>query len=350
LTVGLVIAALALLGGLGVHAWWSARRARPVTAERAFLSGDERREPALDGAAGMAEGHAESEGEPIDPLPLPALQRRAGRLDALIDAIVPLPLDQPVAGELAVAHLPSSWRAGSKPIHVEGLNAATGEWEVPRHGVRYEEFQAGVQLTNRSGALNEIEYSEFVQKTQAFAEGVGAMADFPDMLEVIARARELDAFATPLDAQLAITLRASGVAWSVGYVTQCAARQGFVGGAMPGRLVVPGAEEGAPAVLVLSFDPQAALAEEGHTAVVREVSLSLDVPQTEEAAEPFPAWHRTATALAAEMHASVEDSQGAPVTLQAYATIGRELTQLYRSLESRDLAAGSAAARRLFSG
>ena len=46
------------------------------------------------------------------------------------------------------------------------------------------------------------------------------MADFPDMLDVVARARELDDFASQHDAQLAVHLRANGAAWSVGYVQQ----------------------------------------------------------------------------------------------------------------------------------
>ena len=40
---------------------------------------------------------------------------------------------------------------------------------------------------------------------------------------------------------------------------------------------------------------------------------------------------------------------GAPVTLHAFQSIGQELQRLYKALESRDLAAGSAAARRVFS-
>ena len=116
-------------------------------------------------------------------------------LDALIDAIATLSVEVQISGEMAVSHLPPTRRAGSKPFFIEGLNALTKEWEPPFAGQRYSEFQAGVQLANRGGALNEIEYSEFVQKVEAFAEGVGAMADFPDMLEVVARARELDTFA-----------------------------------------------------------------------------------------------------------------------------------------------------------
>ena len=40
---------------------------------------------------------------------------------------------------------------------------------------------------------------------------------------------------------------------------------------------------------------------------------------------------------------------GHAVTLHAFNAIGHELTQMYRALEARDLAAGSASARRLFS-
>ena len=274
--------------------------------------------------------------------------RRAQRVDALIDAIATVTPDAPASGELALAHLPSSNRAGTKPMLIEGLDAETGTWETPTHGRRYGEFQAGVQLANRSGALNEIEFSEFVQKVQGFADGIGALADFPDMLDVVGRARELDAFATAADAQLSLQLRANGVAWSVGFVQQAAARQGFQPGALPGRLVVPGVADGDPPMLVLSFDPQTALTDDPQ-ASLRQVTLTLDVAQTPEIAEPFPAWHSAATALCGELDATAIDERGVPITLHDYDHIGKELQQLYRRLESRDLAAGSPAARRLFS-
>ena len=364
LTVSLAVVAALVLGGVGAQAWWSARRARPrqgPPAGEASATAAGRQEPSLDAqdAAAAADEAPEASaleagasGHPHPVLPgsnrLSSL-RPAARLDALIDAIVILTLESPVTGDLAVAHLPASWRAGSKPLYVEGLNVATQAWEQPVHGQSYAEFQAGVQLANRAGALNEIEYSEFVQKIEAFAQGVGAMADFPDMLEVVARARELDAFSQPLDAQLGLLLRARSVAWSLGYVQQTAARHGFIPGVLPGRMVLPGVQEGDPPVLVLSFDPQVALADDPQDAALREVQLSLDVAQTEEAAEPFPAWHRVATALASDMDALLVDDQGRAVTLHAFDAIGKELQQLYRTLESRDLAAGSAAARRLFS-
>lgn len=341
LTTALVLLGGAVLLALALQAWWTLRRVRPrklASAEVAPAAAPERIEPAL--------------GPAIETPPRPAL-RRPARLDALIDALVPLTLEQPVSGEAVIAHLPATRRAGSKPFYVEGLDTETGDWEAPAPGRRYGELQAGVQLASRSGALNEIEYSEFVQKVQAFADALGASADVPDMLEVVARARELDALASPLDAQLTVTLRANGVAWSWGYLQQAAARLGFAPGALPGRMVLPGADEGAPPVLVLAVDAQVALdvqdGEPGPSRALRECTLTLDVPQTPAAAEPFPAWHRAAGALCEELDATACDDQGTPVTLQAFAAIGRELQQLYARMEALDLAAGSPAARRLFS-
>ncbi len=345
--------ALALLGGvvllaLALHGLWKTRRAA-ARLPRVAQGTAARTEPSLLGP----EGAAPAQGAGAEPAVAAAAVRlapwRGARLDPLIDAIAPIALQAPVSGDAVVAHLPPSRRAGTKPFHVEGLDAETGTWEPISPGRRYTELQAGVQLANRGGALNEIEYSEFVHKVQALAESMDGRVDAPDMLEVAARARELDALASPLDATLAITLRSNSVAWSVGYVQQVAARQGFVPGATPGRFVIPGAEEGGPPLVVLSVPPQAALAEDPALAAVRECTLALDVPQSPESAEPFPAFHRAATALAAELDATPTDDGGQPVTLHAYDAIGREVERLYRELDRLDLSAGSPAARRLFS-
>jgi hypothetical protein len=340
LTTALAALAVLVLVALAAHGIWSTRRARPRNASAQAVTAGGRVEPSMGSLPNDAGSTA---------LPLPAAPRRGGaRIDALIDAIATLAIDVPASGEMLLAHLPASRRAGSKPFLIEGLNASTGDWEALLLGQRYSELQAGVQLANRSGALNEIEYSEFVQKVQAFTDAIGAVPDFPDMLDVVARARELDAFASPHDATLSALLRANSVAWSVGYIQQCAQRQGFVPAAVAGRLALPAAEEGAPPVLVLSFDAQAALADDAAMAAVRELTLTLDVAQTPEAVEPFAAWHQAIRALADDMDATAVDDDGRPLTLQHFATVAEELNKLYRALEERDMAAGTAVARRLF--
>ena len=382
LSTALLLLALALLAALGLQLWWKTRRAARreavVTSAKPGRDARDARHPneARDSRIEPALGDTEAEAGDTIPLLDEALRlpaRRTARIDALIDAIVPLTLDAPVSGEAVLAHLPSTRRAGSKPFLIEGLDTETGEWEAPTPGRRYGELQAGVQLSNRSGPLNEIEYSEFLHKLGDFAEALGTPLDgaaVPDMLEVVARAREIDGLASPLDAQLTLTLRSNGVAWAVPYVQQVAARHGFVAGSVPGRLVLPADEDGAPPLLVLAVDAQAAMAsmesdaapepgtEAGavsvvtarpSSAAVREAQLVLDLAQSAEALEPYPAWHRMATALSEDLDATPVDDGGVPLTLHAFDAIAREVHEVYRRLETLDLAAGSPTARRLFS-
>lgn len=338
-TLGLVI-----LGGLllaAIVAWnaWTTRRNTPRQPELAVATVPtadampERSEPVFDDA-------------PLAPLPLP---ERKPALDGLIDGLAQIAVDAPVTGDAALAAFPPTRRAGSKPFAIEGRNEATQEWEMPRAGQRYTAFQAGVQLANRSGALNEIEYSEFVMKTQAFADAINGAPEFPDMRDAVARARELDQFAGSHDAQLSFTLRARNTAWSPGYVQQNAARLGFVPGAMPGRLVLPASAPGVPPVLGLAFSTQAALSEDPAHSAIRDLNLSLDVTHVPRSEQPFVRMRDAAIALAASMDGMITDDDGRLIPPEALDAIGADLEQLYDTLDARDLSAGSAQARRLFS-
>jgi len=330
---------LAILGGLllaSLVAWnaWTTRRNTPRQPEAVVVPTGERTDPVF--------AHS------ITAVMPPPQEKRPG-LDALIDVLAPIALEGSVSGEAALAAMPPTRRAGSKPFAVEGLNEATQQWETPQAGQRYSAFQAGVQLANRTGALNEIEYSEFVMKAQAFADAINGEPEFPEMVEEVARARELDQFASAHDAQLSVTLRARSAAWSPGYVQQNAARLGFVPGAIPGRLVLPAAAPGAPAVLGLSFDSQAAMADDPSQSALRAITLSLDVPQVDRGEQPFVRMRDTAIALAASMEGIITDDNGQVIRVEGLDVIGSDLEQLYDTLDSRDLAAGSPIARRLFS-
>ncbi len=351
-----------------IVAWnaWTSHKNAPRRAER---SDAPRQEPAFDGAVPLVDAppgaagsfaqvaaSGESDFAPAlpgdDALALPPTSHASERryaLDALIDAVAPLVLEHAHTGEAALAALPPTRRAGSKPFAIEGQNEATGQWEMPAPGQRYRAFQAGVQLANRTGALNEIEFSEFVAKTQAFADELGAAPDFPDMLHEVARARELDQFASDHDAQLAFLLRARQAAWSPGYVHQNAARAGFVAGTLPGRMVLPAIGEGGGAVLTLAFDTQAALSDDPEQSAVRELLLSLDVAQVHRSEQPFARLREVARLLCESMDAVLCDQNGVPLPAMAMDPIAADLELLYDQLDGRDLSAGSPQARRVFS-
>lgn len=346
---------LAFLGGiilLAVVAYnaWITRKSAPRKADPTLITdtqtpfGLERQEPGFDGELPLAaDGTAVSATEGRG-----AIDRKPG-LDALIDVVAPLALESEVSGDAILAAMPGTRRLGSKPFAIEARHSTSGEWESPRPGQRYTAVQAGVQLANRHGALNEIEYSEFVMKSQALADALGASPEFPDMRDEVLRARELDQFASAHDAQLGFTLRATRAAWSPGYVHQHAARLGFVAGGLPGRMVLPGTEPGSAPVLSLMFDTQAALAEDPEQSALRDISLLLDVAHVPQAEQPYQRMRDAARTLAQGMDGIITDDQGQPLPDAALDRIGADLEDLYTALEARDLAAGSALARRLFS-
>jgi hypothetical protein len=337
----LAIAGGVILAAVIAHNSWTARK----NTLRQAQPEPESQEPQLEPALGSDTSPANFERTPP---PRPHAEKHLP-LDALIDVLVPITLDGTVSGEAVLAAMPATRRAGNKPYAIEGMNTATGLWEAPHPGARYQAFQAGVQLANRSGALNEIEYSEFLVKIQAFADVVNAVVEFPDMIEQVHRGRELDQFASAHDAQLSFTVRSRNAAWSPGYVHQHAGRLGFVPGNVPGRMLLPSELPDMPPILVLTFSAQAALAEDLEHAALHDVTLSLDVPQVSRTERPFQRMREVAYSLTTSMEGVLTDDNRRGIPESALDNIGADLDRLYDTLEQRDLAAGSPQARRLFS-
>lgn len=340
LQLGLLVSGGVLLLVMGFYNLWLARRNRPRQADpNGADSADQRGlEPTMDGKAF----------DDAADFVLPVPEKKPG-MDALIDVIAPIALEAPVSGDAVQAAMPSTRRVGSKPFAMEGLNASTERWEFAQAGQRYSQLQAGLQLANRSGALNDIEFSEFVIKTQTLCDALGGTPDFPDMRQEVARARELDQFASDHDAQLGFVLRARRAAWSPSYVQQIATRLGFVAGSMAGRMVLPGSVAGSAPILSLSFDTQAALADDPTQSALREVALSLDVPQVDRSEHAFARMRQAALSLATDMDGLVTDDNGVSLPAEAMDVIAAELERLYDTLDQRELSAGSPLARRLFS-
>jgi len=337
---GLIITGVLVLLAMLAHTVWLARRAQPRKAQESTVPATDAagpREPTLDPQVFAETGFA---------LPVP---EKKPTMDALIDVIAPITLEAPVSGAVLLAALPPTRRVGSKPFTVEGFSELDQAWEFPLPAKRYNQVQAGIQLANRQGPLNDIEFSEFVVKAQTFCDCIGGNADFPDMRQEVNRARELDQFASDHDAQLSFVLRARRTAWSPSYIQQMAAKLGFVPGSMPGRLVISASQAGLPPLMSLTFDAQAALAEDPTQSALREVILSLDVAQVDRGERAFVRMREAALALASEMDGVVTDDNGVALPAEAMDVVESELEVLYDTLAQRDLAAGSVLARRLFS-
>jgi hypothetical protein len=126
LQIGLAIAGGLILAGVVAHGAWVARKNAPrqaVPEEHAVATASVV-EPVLTDS-------------PLDVSPLPPPVARKPGMDALVDVIATIQLDAvhpSISGEAALAAMPSTRRAGSKPFSIEGYNLMAQVWEVPLAG------------------------------------------------------------------------------------------------------------------------------------------------------------------------------------------------------------------------
>ncbi|WGS48452.1 cell division protein FtsZ [Paraburkholderia sp. D15] len=301
------------------------------------------------GAHGTHGTHGTHGDEPVEPI-LPAATTISSAppaiVDRRIDCIVPIRLNGPVAGDKVIPLAQRLRRAGSKPVHIEG-KLEGGAWELLQNGARYEELRAAAQLANRSGALNELEFSEFVTGVQQFADALDAAPEFPDMLETVAMARELDGFAAQCDAQLSINVLSDGAPWSANYVQAVASQDGLLLSRDGTRFVKLDAKQSP--VFMLQFGDTNFLRDDLTYKGGQMITLVLDVPVADEDILPFRLMCDYAKSLAERIGGRVVDDGRRPLPESALLAIEKQLMTLYAKLEQAGIPAGSPATRRLFS-
>lgn len=309
----------------------------------------DRREPTLSSAElthaeadpsseGMAPEARAQEGldAPIDMMQ--PIEEKELPVDYLIDCTIPLTLTTQLRGEKILPALQSLRHVGSKAVHFAGQHI-DGGWEAITHGGIYKSLMAGVQLANRSNALNELEYSEFVMRLRQIADDFDADPDVPDMSEVMVTARSLHHFVTEYDAKLSVNVQSNGAPWSVTTLLAALERQGF--DVRPeGRLVMPDGDGG----VLFSLSTNVTLAEE----TTNRLTLLLDVPVVAPERDGFGAMIACARSLSARLDGTVVDDSTQPLSDASLNEIGGQIEVFYADMEAADIPAGSNRALRLF--
>ncbi|WP_310730847.1 cell division protein ZipA C-terminal FtsZ-binding domain-containing protein, partial [Burkholderia multivorans] len=297
-------------------------------------------------AAPAATAESAERAEPVLPAATTISSAPPAVVDRRIDCIVPIRLGAPLPGDKILPAAQRLRRAGSKPVHIEGKPEG-GHWELLQNCVRYEELRAAAQLANRSGALNELEFSEFVTGVQQFADAIDGAPEFPDMMETVAMARELDGFAAQCDAQLSINVLSDGAPWSANYVQAVASQDGLLLSRDGTRFVKLDAKQNP--VFMLQFGDTNFLRDDLTYKGGDMITLVLDVPVAEEDILPFRLMCDYAKSLSERIGARVVDDSRRPLPESTLLAIEQQLMKLYAKLEEAGIPAGSPVTRRLFS-
>lgn len=271
---------------------------------------------------------------------------RPSIIDARIDCVALLHWDTPVAAEKVMPWMQRLRHAGSKPVWMEGQIEA-GAWQAIQAGGRYDALRVAVQYANRSGPLNEVEFSEFMVGIQALADALDAGIECPDMVETVTRARELDAFAARCDQQLAIHLISEDAPWAARTVQRVAAQDGLT--LSRDGLCFMRRDEWQNPIFRLQFNDTNFLRDDLDQKSGRMIQLLLDIPLADPEIQPFQKMVDYARALSQRLGARVVDDRQRSLTETALREIEAQLSVLYRTLNAAGMPAGSPAARRLFS-
>jgi FtsZ-interacting cell division protein ZipA len=270
------------------------------------------------------------------------IAKRAKRnlpVDELIDCRIPIELESPVWGEKILPTLQSLRYVGNKPVNFIGCNIQ-GEWESIHHGGQYTSLLAGVQMANRSSALNELEYSELVMQLRNIADSMSGEPDVPDMVEVIQTAQRLHQFIVDHDAQLGVNVVSNAGPWNIKTLLAALTRQGF-DRYTDGYLMM---QDGEGEVLFsLSLN---ASANEEQTS---RLTLLLDVPRVGAARNGYASMIACGKSLATRLNGTLVDDSVQPLSDEVLNDIGEQVTAFYGAMEEVDIMAGSKRALRLFS-
>ena len=265
-------------------------------------------------------------------------------VDDEIDCVIPVLLDAPVRGEKLLPLLQTLRHVGSKPVQYIGLVAAASpsadaQWREIAHGVVYTELQAGVQLANRSGALNELEYSEMVVRLRQIADELGTEADIPDMSTVMNLARSVYQFVSQHDARLGLNIRTNGAPWEISTLLAALERQGF--DVRPDGRFVMLDSEGTMLFSLTTNEPVTA----EYTPCL---TLLLDVPCVAPQKDGFGAMVACAKLLVKRLDGTIVDDGNLVLSDAAIEEIAGQVNAFYQDMQAAGIPAGSHRALRLF--
>ncbi len=260
-------------------------------------------------------------------------------VDEVIDCVITLEFETPVRGEKLLADISDLKYVGKMPVHFVALGH-DGNKSVIARGGAYTSLFAGVQMVNRSGPLNELEYSEFVNHLREIADRLNAHSDIPDMNRVMSIARELHQFVSEHDAQLSVNVLSNGAPWDITTLLAALETQGF--DVRPdGRLVMPDGDGGN----LFTLSTNVSISE---TSTPR-LTLLLDVPCVAPSSDGFGAMAACARSLATRLSGTVVDDGNQPISKPALDEIAGQVNDFYMAMAEAQICAGSQRAQRLFS-
>ena len=197
-----------------------------------------------------------------------------------------------------------------------------------------------MQLANRNGALNEIEYSELLMRLRQIADAIGAEPEVPEMSDVIEKAGQLYQFVADHDAKLGISIRSNGAPWQIVTLKTALEKQCFES-RPDGQFVMKDRENGG---ILFSLSTNELPASETAT----RLTLLMDVPCIAQEKDGFGQMVQCGKALCIRLDGALVDDGNQMLTDKFLDEISGQVNDFYKEMQESSVPAGSIRALKLF--
>ncbi|MGV8932985.1 MAG: cell division protein ZipA C-terminal FtsZ-binding domain-containing protein [Gallionellaceae bacterium] len=237
-----------------------------------------------------------------------------------------------------------------KNVNACGQNAVTGSWEkvIADSHATYSAFRLGLQLSNRSGAVNIARLSDFRDLARDVATHVQADIKAPNVDEAAIRAQQLDEFCAEVDQMIGINLLPNGE------ITLAANEVSQVVQALGMSLQADGSfhlldTRGFTIYNLCNVDVTPFQHHTFNHMRVKGLTLLLDVTRVENPAARFDEMVALAQRLARELGATVVDDHKVVLSEISLDQIREQIAAIENRMQAAEIVPGSTQARRLFS-
>ncbi len=211
----------------------------------------------------------------------------------------------------------------------------------------YRELRVGLQLADRRGPVDALAVTQFNEMVAQYAASVGAVSQREEVQVAMARAQAVDAFCADTDIEIVVNVVGkSGVTFAVTKVRGLAESNGLVA-TESGEYVMQD-EHGRALYTLRNIDPAEPPGIKRSTGYLSGLTFAVDVPRTPDAARTFERMFLVVMKIADVLQGEVVDDNRKVLTASGRKVISDTITSITAQMEARGIAAGSAAALRLY--
>ncbi len=270
----------------------------------------------------------------------------APAINAEIDTIAMILADAPVVADRYAPMIAQSQKI-ARNILWEGLVGGLWQQIDPTLDESYRELRAGLQLADRSGAVDTVTLQNFDEAMANFAAGINAVSQREPVQEAARRAQMVDAFCAETDIEIVVNLIGkSGVTFAATKVRGLAEAQGMV--ALASGEFAKKDEYGRLLFVLRNGNPAEPPGFRGDAAYLTTLSFALDVPRTPQVGQIFERMFTVALQFADALHGEVVDDNKKTLTAHGRKLIAESIHGVTGELRQKGIAPGSSMALRLY--